>query len=99
MDNFMNEWLSLLLNSFSSIFSSLDRFTFFGITLLDFLIACFVLSVAVPIVIATANGYINSSTVSDTARGAVVRTGKGVRYIKSARDSLNEGFGDWSFGT
>lgn len=99
MDKFMTQWLSLLINSFKSIFSALDSFTFFGITLLDFLIACFVLSVAVPIVIATANGYINSSTVSDTAKGAVVKTGRGIRYVKSARDSLEEGFGDWSFGT
>lgn len=99
MDKFMSDWLGLLIDSFGSIFSSLDRFTFFGITLLDFLIACFVLSVAVPIVIATANGYISSSMVSDTARGTAIKTKSGIRYLKSARDSLDEGFGDWSFGT
>lgn len=99
MDNFMQQWISLLLDSFSSVFSTLDSFTFFGITLLDFIIACFVLSVAVPIVIATANGYINSSTVSDTARGAKIvakaKTGKALDKSLSKVDNMLDDLKDY----
>lgn len=90
MDEFMTQWLDLLLKSFKTIFSALDSFSFFGITLLDFLIACFVLSVAVPIVIATANGFVDASTVSDTAKGAVVRTGRGIRLTRGIYKASGE---------
>lgn len=70
MDEFMTTWLKLLLDSFKSIFNALDSFEFMGITLLDFVTACFILSVAIPIVIATANGHISSRETSAIARGA-----------------------------
>lgn len=70
MDKFMSTWLQLMVDSFKTIFDTLDTIQFFGISLLDLVISCFILSVAIPIVIATANGHISSRETSAIARGA-----------------------------
>ena len=92
---FMSSFLNLVVSCFSTIFNLLDSIKFFNISLLDYLIALFVLSVAVPIVVTLANGYAGNREVTAISRYASA-TVKG-KYSYEARfnkhvDSLSN---DW----
>lgn len=50
---FVNWFLSTMVNLFTFVFNTLDSISFMGITLLDFVLTVFILSVAVPLVITT----------------------------------------------
>lgn len=52
---FISDFLSLLISCFRTVFNTLDSITFFGFSLLTYLISLLVLSVAVPILISILN--------------------------------------------
>lgn len=48
---FVNWFLSTMVNLFTFVFNTLDSISFMGITLLDFVLTIFILSIALPLVV------------------------------------------------
>lgn len=51
ISGFFNSFLNLVLSIFSFVFETLDSIAFLGVSLLDFTITIFILTVAIPLVI------------------------------------------------
>lgn len=49
--NFVNWFISAMVDLFTFIFNTLDSISFLGITLLDYITTIFILSVALPLVV------------------------------------------------
>lgn len=66
--NFITDFISLLISCFTTVFNTLDSITFFGFSLLTYLISLLVLSVAVPILISILNTRSTKLSVKNRSR-------------------------------
>lgn len=51
MENFINQFLSMMLSGVGSAFNALDSFKFWGFSLLDYMISVCLLGVVIPIIV------------------------------------------------
>lgn len=50
IDGFLSSFISILLSGFQTTFNTLDSIQFSGISLLDFIITCFLIGTVVPLI-------------------------------------------------